>query len=529
MLTLRDLKRLDAASMSKLSPELLLELCRIDAGIAELPKPQYRDQTERDEVASRCRASFLAWCTEVLRHEGLAPAAHHRLLIDHLQRVADGEIPRLMIFMPPGSAKSKYTSELFSAWYMARHPGEPVIGASHTANLALRFSSRIHRYVRAFSEVLGYDLATEARDRWEATNGSEYLAAGVKGAIPGYRAKLAIVDDPYSGRDDADSENSRDRVWDWWNGDLMPRLKPDAGIILMHTRYHDNDQAGRLLEVEGNQWTVLKLPAVAEDENDPLGRAIGEPLWADDTYGYGAMLLRTRAALEKRGAIREWESQYQQNPRPAAGALFKTANIRILDVPPDLAGAQVARGWDLAATRKVGTRDPDWTVGVKLARLASGLFVVLHVFRDRGGPDEVEGWVSNVCRADGLSVKISFPEDPGQAGKTQMLAFTRLLAGLDVRSSRETGDKATRAAPVISQVNGGNLAVVKADWNRAFLAELAAFPAGSKDDQVDALSRAFSVIGFTERLPYVMPIVTGSPRVIPGSSQYVAPYSGSVR
>ena len=245
-----------------------------------------------------------------------------------------------MIFMPPGSAKSKYTSELLPAWFMARRPGAPVIGASHTGKLAMRFSGRVQRYVRAFSDILGYNLTTEAKERWETTSGSEYLAAGVGGAVPGYRADLAICDDPFSGREDADSENTRDKVWEWWNGDFLPRWRPGAGVILMHTRWHEDDLAGRLLKTEPEKWTVLKLPAIAEDPArstdkhpigpDPLGRAPGEPLWNDDpAYPYGQMMLTTHAGLMQRGSSREWESQYQQNPTTAEGTLFKVGQIEV--------------------------------------------------------------------------------------------------------------------------------------------------------------------------------------------------------
>jgi predicted phage terminase large subunit-like protein len=147
----------------------------------------------------------------------------------------------------------------------------------------------------------------------------------------------------------------------------------------------------------------------------------------------------------------------------------------------------------------MGTRDPDWTVGVKLARMPSGLYVVLDVVRFRGDPDEVDSTIENTADQDGRSVKISLPQDPGQAGKKQVLAFTRLLTGHQIESSPETGDKATRAAPAISQVNGGNFAMVDAPWNAAFRDELAAFPSGAKDDQVDALSRAFSIVGLAPK------------------------------
>lgn len=511
-LTSRELKRPDAALMSMLSPSLLRTLATLDRGLPP-PRTTYSAKaTEADEpepdlpvagpvvpsVAEECRASLMRWCEEAMRHEGMAPAHHHRVLIEHLQAVVDARIPRLMIFMPPGSAKSTYTSQLLPAWFMAHKPGEPVLAASHTRGLAMRFSGRVQRYIRAFGDLLGYGLETESRERWEATNGSEYMAAGVGGAIPGYRAGLFIVDDPIKGRENADSEVQREKVWDWWNGDVPPRLKPGAGIILMHTRWHEDDLAGRLLATEPERWHVLKIQAVAEEVPDPLGRSMGEPLWADDSYGYGAMILREHDALIRRGASREWASQYQQNPRPLEGSLFKVHALETLDVAPNVRGAHIARGWDLAATKKMGTNDPDWTVGVKMARLRSGQYVVLDVVRLRGGPDQVDAAIRNVADQDGPGVTISLPEDPGQAGKTQALAMMRMLSGHRVQTSRETGDKATRASPFISQVNGGNVAMVKAGWNAAYRDELAAFPSGTKDDQVDASSRAFGVIGLSQ-------------------------------
>jgi predicted phage terminase large subunit-like protein len=509
LLTLRDLKQLNAASIQTIPDSLLAELARIDDALPEIQAPIYESQVEEQRVAKRCRESFLEFSIEVMRHEGLAPAAHHRLLIKHLQAVVDGQIQRLMIFMPPGSAKSKYTSELLPAWFMGHCPGEPVIGASHTNSLSRRLSGRAQRYLRAYSGILGCELASEAKERWETTLAGEYLSATVGGSLPGFRAQLCIIDDPVKGRDDADSENSRQKVWDWYVADVTPRLRPNAGIILMHTRWHEDDLAGRLLAVERGKWTVLKLPAIAEDpalstpehpiESDPLGRKPGEPLWNDDGYEYGRLMLRMRDDLAIQGKTREWQSQYQQNPRPSEGALFKTAKIGVMDVSPELRGAQICRGWDLAATRKIGTNDPDWTVGVKLARMPSGLFVVLDVERFRGDPDEVDQRIKNVADQDGVGVKISIPQDPGQAGKKQILAFTRLLSGHRIESSPETGDKATRASPCISQVNGGNFGIVAAPWNRAFLDELGAFPSGAKDDQVDALSRAFSIVGLEKR------------------------------
>ena len=441
----------------------------------------------------------MAWCTEALRPLGYKPAAHHRLLIGYLERVARKEITRLMVFMPPGSAKSMYVTRLFTAWLLSIAPNVQIIGASHTAGLAEDFSMKIQAHIRDNARTLGYDLTSDAKERWYTTNGGSYLAAGVGVGIPGFRANYAIIDDPIKGRSSADSEADRKRVWDWYLGDLERRLTPGAPVVLMHTRWHADDLAGRLLLNEPERWTVVKIPALATGDDDPLGRAIGEPLWSDDGYGYGAELIEIRDSLIKDGASREWSSQYQQDPRPPEGALFKPGRIEVLDVEPNLRGAHIARAWDLAATKQVGTGNPDWTVGVKLARMQSGLYVVLDVLRMRGGPDEVDNLIRNITTQDGHDVKIGIPQDPGQAGKAQILGFTRLLAGHIIETSPETGDKATRAAPAASQVNNGNFAIVRAPWNASFLDELGAFPSGTKDDQVDALSRAFSLVGLGAR------------------------------
>ena len=465
--------------------------------------PKRKNSVQKEVLIRRelhrrhCLRSFLAWSTEALRPSGLRPARHHRLVIEALEWLAETPDARLMIWMPPGSGKSKYASVLFPAWWMANHRGTNVIGVSYGSDLAKNFSRAVQNTIRDNPAILGYSLLNDGVDRWATSNGSEYLAVGAGGAVTGFRADLVIIDDPVRGRADADSETIRNTIWDAYLANIYTRRRPGARIVVIQTRWHEDDLSGRILEND-KDWRIIKLPAFATDVDDPLGRSIGEPLWADDAYGYAADLEFVHDLFAKQGATRDWQSLYQQAPRPTEGALFKIANIQILNVMPNLRGAAIGSGWDFAATKQIGTRDPDYTSRVKLARLASGQYVVLDAWRDRGGPDEVDNWLLNIStqdRMDTPSVKISLPQDPGQAGKSQILAFTRLLSGFTVESSPETGDKATRAAPVISQCNGGNLAIVKGPWNRAFLDELAAFPSGTKDDQVDALSRAFGIVG----------------------------------
>lgn len=413
---------------------------------------------------------------------------------------------RLMVFMPPGSAKSTYSSKLFPAWCMAQKEATNIIGASHSANLAEEFSRQTQSFIRDNVKVLGYDLARENAELWSTTNRCSYRAAGVGGAIAGFRADLAIIDDPVRSRADSESEIIRESTWNWFTTDLTTRLRPGGRIALIQTRWHEDDLGGRLLATQRDRWRIICLPATAL-EGDLLGRKPGELLWQDDPeYPYGELLRKAKLEAEQSGSMRDWNALYEQNPKPLDGGIFRHNGNAVTDEPPSNP-TRIVRAWDFAATAQTGTRDPDWTVGVKMAREENGRFVVLDVFRMRGGPDDVFKAVVNVARSDGARVRISIPQDPGQAGKSQVLYFIRQLAGFCVEASPETGDKATRAMPMAAQWNAGNVLLVRGAWNDAYSEELRGFPSGSKDDQVDASSRAFNTLvaapGPAKRVPLV--------------------------
>ena len=231
------------------------------------------------------RKDLKAWCTEALQTSGLRPARHHELLLDKLEALERGDIQRLMVLMPPGSAKSTYVSTLFPPWYLARHPDHAVVAASHTAELAERFGRRVRNIINEHSATLGLELAPDiqAANQWETKQAGEYFAVGVLGAVTGRRADIVIIDDPVKSRLEADSETVRERVWEWWKADLLTRLKPGAKIVLVMTRWHEDDLGGRLLAemaAGGRKWEVLRLPMEAELD-DPLGRAPGELLWPE--------------------------------------------------------------------------------------------------------------------------------------------------------------------------------------------------------------------------------------------------------
>ncbi len=430
---------------------------------------------------------LLGWAESALADRGLAPARHHKFLLRQLEAVAEGDIDRLLVLMPPGSAKSTYASQVFPAWWFHRHPASQVIAASHTQELATHFGRAVRNLAAEHADTLGYKIRRDnhAAHRFETSQRGGYFAAGLGGGITGRRADLVLIDDPVKSYLEAESETHREAAWNWYRAELIPRLKPGGRIVMIMTRWHMDDLGGRVLEHDDG-WTVLRLPAYAEAE-DPLGRRPGTALWPD--WEDGAALERKRLSLGER----VWQAQYQQRPMAAGGALFRIGQIGVIDsLPPDI---RYVRAWDLAATAAAEGRDPDWTVGLKLGRDGQGRLLIADVVRFRGGPHEVAERIAATARLDGPGVAIGLPQDPGQAGKTQVAWLSGVLAGYRVLASPETGAKITRAQPVAAHLEAGNLHLLRAGWNAALVAELGEFPAGRKDDQVDALSRAYAMLG----------------------------------
>lgn len=394
-----------------------------------------------------------------------------------------------MVLMPPGSAKSTYASVIFPTWWFTQHPQSSILIASHSASLARYFSRRVRALIIAKQAQLGFTITTgnSSAEAWSTTSGGEFLAIGVRGAISGRRADLIVIDDPVRSQADAESETQRDYVWEWFKADLMTRLRPGGRMVLIMTRWHRDDLGGQLLARARPDWRVIRLPALAE-RDDPLGRPEGAPLWPD--WEDQSMLMQKRDLIGERA----WAALFQQDPRPNAGRMFAVDRLAIVDTLSRRSLGAIVRAWDLAATGATGKNDPDWTVGLKLGTQTDGRYIILDVRRIRGSPREVEDLVVETARSDGTEVIVAIPEDPGQAGKSQMAYLTRQLAGFSVIAARETGSKATRAMPIASQLEAGNIIAARGDWNQSLIEELRDFPYGRKDDQVDALVRAFTTL-----------------------------------
>lgn len=423
-------------------------------------------------------------------------APHQRAIEQKLEQVArylltDGRegISRLMIFMPPRHGKTQNVSRFFPAWLLGRNPDLRLILASYGATLAQRNSRFIRNLIDTDTyrtEVQNIRLASgsAAADIWdiEGYNGGA-IAVGVGGGITGHGGNLIVIDDPVKSRAEAESETYRERTYDWYVNDLLTRLEePGGAIVLMLTRWHTDDLAGRLLTDEADLWDILSLPALAEAD-DPIGRAEGAALWEER---YPAAVLQARR--ERMGEY-AFAALYQQTPLPVGGRLFDTEKIEVVDYVPEC--AKIVRFYDLAVTEKTRA---DYTVGLRLGITSDERPVILDVYRaQRELPDVHEAIVQN-AGIDGSATRIRLEAEKAGIVQLQFLLRDARMHRYAIGAVPPEGDKYTRAAPVAARVNAGRVMMVKAGWNRALLDELSTFPLGSHDDQVDALSGAYTAL-----------------------------------
>lgn len=439
---------------------------------------------------------------------------HHGVMCEYLDRFVALDIKRLIISMPPRHTKSEFVSRRLPAFILGQNPDAPIIAASYGADLARRMNRDVQRiiddaaYRRLFpdTKLFGSNVQTVAQGSWLRNSdmfevveyNGYYRGSGVGGAITGMGMKYGIIDDPLKNRADANSETIRQKIWDWYTSTFRTRLAPGGGILITMTRWHEDDLVGRLLsqsasDADADQWTVLTLPAIAENPiADYDQRQVGDALWP--TRFDLAELAKTRVSL---GSY-DWNSLYQQRPAPPEGGMFKRQWFDVVGAAPRQATR--VRAWDKAASDDSG----DYTVGVLLARDHKGIFYVEDVIRDRLsdlGREKVIRQTADADRAKYGDVKVWIEQEPGSGGKDSARMTVRGLAGHSVHVERPTTDKVVRAGPFAAQCEAENVRLVAGEWNAAYISELASFPYGSHDDQVDASTLAFNKLALELQMP----------------------------
>lgn len=429
---------------------------------------------------------------------------HHKVIAHYATRWALGDIKRLMINVAPQRGKSELCSRQLPAFCLGRDPDTRVIACSYSASLASSMSRDVQRIMSndVYQDLFPHSPLAKpgsgyvrAADEFEIPyRRGSYRSRGIGGGIAGRPFDRGIVDDPVKSRKEANSATYREGVWDWWLNDFYSRRSSDeAGILIVSTRWHEDDLAGRLLRQAAEnpslpQWTVVSIPELAEDAPriPEDKRESGQELWKD-RYPLADVL-----ATKQQVGEYVFSALYQQRPVPREGGLFKLAGLsHLISTYPAVVTSRL-RYWD-----KGYSAAGDYTVGVRMSRTSEGLFIVEDVVRIRTSPADRNRIILATASNDDILFGRKIPqhiEQPPGAGAETTADLVRLLQGSGhvAHANRPVGDKTERAEPFASAVEANNVRLVKGPWIGAFVSELVLYPAGENDDQCDAASSAYS-------------------------------------
>ena len=452
----------------------------------------------------RSRESFLAF---YMRMTGFFPPRHVRVICRALQAMEDDKIDRLMVFAPPRHAKSLLCTVLFPAWIMGRYPDEKLMSVVHTQNYASKIGRNVRNLLRR--AVWPFESATlapdsQAKHQWATNQGGEYNAFGaIGGNQHGNPASWLFMDDIVKGRKIALSPHMREEVWETYKTDLLSRLQGRRKQLMVFTRWHMDDPAGRILPDDfdgtsgwyrdketGEKWYVLCLPAVAEHVKDPCGRKVGDWLWPE-MFGEKAL-----GGVRKRGGW-IWSALFQQRPSPQEGLMFTADMIRRYPRNIDLTALTIYGSSDYAVTEDGGGENPDWTVHMVWGVDREDNIYLLDMWRGRTKSDV---WVLQWIRLAKKWKPVVWFEEQGQIIKSVGPFLNQMQKKHRAWTSRVqltySQDKPTRAQGLLGIASMGQLYLphpvdVEASilpHLQAFELELQQFPTGRKDDTVDAAS-----------------------------------------
>lgn len=434
--------------------------------------------------------------------------AWQEYVIPRLVDFALGRIPRLMIFLPPQHGKSSLVTIRFPAWLISQWPSSRIILGAYNQTFAESFSRRIMRLMPEDARLGERRAAGE----WETAEGGGLLAVGVGSGVTGRAADYMLIDDPIKSREEAESRAYRDRVYDWWTNDMYTRLQSYSPALVIQTRWHEDDLAGRILASEtGSSWDVVRLPAVAEP-GDPLGRAEGEAL-CPDRFNLDALADR-RAVLGSYG----FSALYQQRPTPAEGGLIKRDWIRYYtDLPAAL--DEWVMSWDMSFE---DTSSADYVVGQVWARKGAQAYLVAQLRARLDFPGTVAAFRQMAAHYPQAVRKLVERKANGHAVIHTLRNEIPGIVPIDPKLS-----KASRLAASSVYFEAGNVLLPQsAPWVGDYVEEIVSFPNAAHDDVCDATSQALTCLFHgkheaAEALPEREP---PSPRVVVGRPRAKASY-----
>jgi predicted phage terminase large subunit-like protein len=439
-------------------------------------------RAKRLEQAEAARSHFMNFTKTVWPE--FINGRHHRIMAEKFDRIADGSLKRLIVNMPPRHTKSEFSSYLLPAWLMGRKPTLKIMQTTHTAELAFRFGRKVRNLMnsqeyKAVFESVELRADSQAAGRWETSKGGEYFAAGVGGAVTGRGADLLIIDDPHS-EQDALSPTALEHAYEWYTSGPRQRLQPGGAIVIVMTRWAENDLTGKLLrqqarDVLADKWEIVEFPALMPDTD--------EPLWPE--FWNKKDLLAVRGSL----SVGKWQAQWQQNPTSDVSAILKREWWQTwkLEEPP--AVSYILQSYDTAFSKQ--------TTADYSAITTWGVF-----FPQDGDPP-------NIILMDAKRGRWDFPElrrialeeykywDPECVlieAKASGMPLTQELRQMGIPVSNYSpsrgNDKYTRVNSIAPLFESGLVWAPDSRWAEEVIDECAAFPAGEHDDYVDTVTQA---------------------------------------
>jgi predicted phage terminase large subunit-like protein len=428
----------------------------------------------KQEKARRDLVDYAKLCWPIYR-----VGRHHHIIAEALARVEQGKCKRLMIFAPPRHGKSMLTSEFFPAWYMGRNPDKYVMHATYSQELAEDWGRKIRNQLAdpeyPFKNCsLSTDSASQKK--FSTNQGGTYFALGVGGAATGRGAHLLLIDDPLKNREEADSETIREKLKGWYRSVAYTRLMPGGSIVIIQTRWHEDDLSGWLLREHADEnWEVLSLPAIAED-GDCMDRKPGEALWPSD-YNEEAL-----EKIKQQLGSRDWSALYQQRPSPDGGSIFKLDWFRRYNAIPANRSLRI-HSWDTAAKDKE-FNDP---TAFGLWDSADSGYYLSDVMCSRMQFPELRRAVESLACRDNPDAILIEDKSSGQ----QLIQVLRQETRLPVIAIEPVISKLARAQGISGTIESGRVFLPNiAPWLVDYESEIKAFPVGVHDDMVDMTSQA---------------------------------------
>ena len=453
----------------------------LPAGSPDIEKIQQLLKADRIE---RCRDSFMPFVNSMW--SAFIPGRHHKIMADAFERVASGELKRLIINMPPRHTKSEFASYLFPAWFLGKFPEKKIIQTAHTAELATGFGRKVRNLVNTadYQEVFKTKLSTDSKaaGRWNTHAGGDYFAIGVGGAVTGKGADVLIIDDPHS-EQEAMQGNPEvyDRVYEWYGSGPRQRLQPGGAIIIVMTRWSKRDLTGQILnnalKRDGDEWEVIEFPALM-----PSGLPLWPEFWSQ----------KELEAIKAEIPVGKWEAQYQQNPTSEEGAIIKREMWKIWDQETSPYCEYIIQSWDTAFEKNSRA---DYS-----ACTTWGVFYrTNHEGRD----------VPNIILLDAFKERMEFPElkrkafdmykewnpdsliiEKKAAGAPLIYELRQIGIPLQEYTPSKGSDKIARVNAISDLFASGFVWCPDTRWAEEVMEECASFPNGDHDDLVDSTSQA---------------------------------------